>query len=379
VTSPAVVSDGPRTATASPARPAWLRLLARPLGLYAASRVVTLAAMGVAAVVSPAYNFSQVISRWDSGWYLAVAEHGYPHEVPAAQSTIAFFPLYPLATRALQAVTGLPFKASALLVAGVSGLAAAILVWLLVRRVADGDAADRATALFCFFPGSFVLTMPYSEALMIALAAGCLLALVSRRWLAAGLAAGLATATRPNAVALVACCAWAAAGPLRRREWRAAAAPLLAPVGLLAFFGFLWARTGQAQAWWRVQRDGWDQNVDFGWTTVRQFAQAAGDPLADLNHLIAALSLVFVVVAGIALVRSRLPAVLSIYAGVVMAIALASDITVSRPRFLLTAFPLVIALARPLRGWPFAAVLGTSAALLGALTILATGTLAATP
>src|SRR5207253_1167110 len=126
------------------------------------------------------------------------------------------------------------------------------LLWRLLARIWGREVADRGTALFCFFPGSFVLSMVYSEPLMLALAIGCLLALLDRRWLVAGVLAGLATGVRPNAVALVAACAWAAAVAIvKRREWRALVAPLLAPAGLVAFFAFLWARTGRPDAWIR--------------------------------------------------------------------------------------------------------------------------------
>src|SRR5205807_7473706 len=96
-----------------------------------------------------------------------------------------------------------------------------------------------------FFPGSIVLTPFYTEGLLIALVLGCLLALLHDRWWTAGVLAALATATRPNAVVIVACCACAAAVAIRRRrDWRPLVAPLLAPTGLLAYFSFLWLRTG---------------------------------------------------------------------------------------------------------------------------------------
>ncbi|MGI8777095.1 MAG: mannosyltransferase family protein [Acidimicrobiales bacterium] len=34
--------------------------------------------------------------HWDSEWYLQIANHGYSYK-PGRQSSVAFFPLYPLA------------------------------------------------------------------------------------------------------------------------------------------------------------------------------------------------------------------------------------------------------------------------------------------
>src|SRR5207302_760700 len=94
--------------------------------------------------------------------------------------------------------------------------------------------ARRATLLFCFFPGSIVFSMVYSEGVMIALAAGCLLALQQRRWLLAGVLGGLATAARPNAVVLVVACGWAAVDAVVRRGWPAPVTAYTAGVLLMA-------------------------------------------------------------------------------------------------------------------------------------------------
>ena len=353
--------------------------LARPLGIYLASRTVVVAALGVAAVLHPEWNFGFLLGHWDSSWYRRVAADGYPAVVPtgeglpANQSTVAFFPLFPLLTRFLAGATGLSVTAAGVLLAAGFGALAAALLWELVRREAGADVADRATALFCFFPAAAVLSLNYAESLLLALAIGCLLALRRQQWLLAGVTAGLATATRPNAVALVACCAWEAGRRLRRREWRALAAPLLAPAGLLVFFAFLWVRTGDALVWLHVQAAGWDQHVDFGRSTIQGVLDTLRHPGVHLNISVGAASFVFAVVAGVLLVRSRLPSVFVVYSAVVLALAFSSQAVGSRPRFVLTAFPLIVAVARRARGPAFLIVLGSSAVLLAALTVLSFG------
>ena len=61
-----------------------------------------------------------------------------------------------------------------------------ILVGHLARRLYDNDVAERAMVLFAVFPGSFVLSYAYAEALLIVLAALCLWFLMDERWLLAG-------------------------------------------------------------------------------------------------------------------------------------------------------------------------------------------------
>src|SRR5207302_5593334 len=126
----------------------------------------------------------------------------------------------------------------------------------------DRRVADRAAVLFAFSPGAFVLSLVYAEGLLVLLSAACLLALLERRWLLAGVLAALAGATRPNATAAMLACAWAAGVAIwKDREWRAAVAPLLAPVGVLGFFVFLWWHTGGAVIWFRGEFQGWGGRV----------------------------------------------------------------------------------------------------------------------
>jgi hypothetical protein len=312
-----------------------------------------------------------------------VAEHGYPTAIPeqaaqALQSNLGFFPLYPLAVRAMHTL-GLPYPSAGLAVTGLAGLAASILLWLLVRNLSGPTVADRAVALFCFFPGAMVLSLPYSEALMLALSIGCLYALVRRSWIAAGMLAALATATRPNAVALVAACAWAAATEVwRRREWRALVAPALAPLGLIAFFAFLARHTGEAGAYLRTQREGWDQTLE-PTSMIDTFTNFVRHPFADTNVTVMVFGSLFLAVTLVLLVRSRAPGILLVYTMAVTGMALLTPTMGARPRFLLTAFPLVVVLADRLKPPAFAVLIATSATLLGAFTVLTMTSLLATP
>ncbi|MDQ3488331.1 MAG: hypothetical protein M3468_11435 [Acidobacteriota bacterium] len=40
-------------------------------------------------------KLAQIFAGWDSGWYFDIARRGYYFD-PEGQSSIAFFPLYPL-------------------------------------------------------------------------------------------------------------------------------------------------------------------------------------------------------------------------------------------------------------------------------------------
>lgn len=401
---PSPATSGAAVGQSLPRPRAWAWLW-RPLAIFAASRVVTVVAAVVAATIatrlgddlstdkpwpppSPTrYLTLRALGSWDGGWYARIADQGYPQEAgePKPWADFAFFPGFPAAVRVLARVLGITTTVAGITVSLLFGAAAVSLLWLLARNLGGTAMADRAAALVSFFPGSIVFSMAYAESMMLTFSLLCLLALFARRWELAGLAAGLATATRPNAVALCFCCAWAAAVAIRRRrEWRALAAPVLSVTGILAYFLFLQRRTGDLFFWFDVQSRTWSEKVDFGVGTWRRLQNALADPLdlhqpRDINSLVATLGLFFVVFAVYALWRWRPPAVLTIYAAVVLLLAVLSQTLGLRPRFVLTAFPLFLALAAWLRGTAFNVVLTCSAGLLGAFMILSVATIYATP
>jgi hypothetical protein len=363
---------------------AWGRLAARPFGIYLGSRCVVLIAIWFASRINPPISVGMSLTGWDGAWYMQVADLGYPKVLPllpngmVAQNNTAFFPLYPLAVRAVR-LLGFSTRISGLLVAGIAGLATVLLLWLLLRRVWDADAADRGVALFCFFPGAMVLSMTYSEPLMLALALGCLLALHSRRWLVAGVLAGLCTASRPNALALVLACAWAAAVAIKqRREWRSLVAPLLAPTGFIAFQAFVWVRTGAIDSWWRTQNQGWGEKLSASATWDR-FEAAIRQPLGDVNLTLAVAGTLVVAVLLVCLWKAKLPGPVVVYALGIVVLALLSKTLGARPRFVFTAFPLIVAPARFLRGTAFTTLVACMATVLGAFTVLSLCSLLATP
>lgn len=321
--------------------------------------------------------------QWDSAFYLQAARAGWPHHVdPHAYNTTAFFPGLPLVIRAVHVVVR-GWRAAGLVADGLLQVAMALALGALLREVLPVWVRRRCLWAVMVFPGAYVLAQVYSEPLFIACAALCLLALHRARrtdgpwWVAAGVAAAAGGATRPTGIALVACCAWAAGAELRRRRaWRALAAPLLAPAGLVAYLAFLAVRTGSDLSYVRTQDDAWQQRP-----TLAAIPQQVSATLH--GHSVDALYLVMLAGGVVALgllvsdVRSRaLPAEWLVYAAICFATTLASAHVGFRPRFALTAFPLVVACARRLRPPAVAPALGAS---LAGLAVLGAATSAIVP
>jgi hypothetical protein len=340
----------------------WRRALVWSAIAYVLSRAAVLAGAGAAgAAANPRPDngtgpILDVLTGWDGKWYFAVARTGYPHHIPPhitfnqPEARAAFFPLYP---RVVWAVNKVLPGGDVLAALGLNLLFGAIfilLVGLMTRRFYGNKAAARAMVLTALFPGSFVLSYAYSEALMLVLCAGCLLLLMDRRWLWAGVLAGLATASRPNAPPIIASCAVAAlVAIVQRREWRSLIAPLLAPIGWLSFQLFLWHQTGERKAWFRVQREAWTEGTSFGLTAIKDIGNATLHPLDSPANILTLLCVAAMLFGLWALWKRPLPLPVIVYTIGVLALMLLPKTVTARPRFLFTAFPLIIAIAA---WWP---------------------------
>jgi hypothetical protein len=363
--------------------------LGRTTGAFALSRLVVAAVLGAVLVVNQglathhftgpwpppprASPFLQALGSWDGSWYLLIAKYGYfpsaAHAAVAPGSAIAFFPAWPLLLRGVSAMTGATPVVVGVALAFVFGAAASVALWYLVRELCDHAVADRAVVLWVFFPGAVVLSMVYSEALAILLCAVCLLALLRRRWLIAGVAAGVATAVHPEALVLVACCLWAAVAAIwKDRDWWAVLAPVLSLAGVLAYFSYLDHATGDFFRWYHVERTIWG-GTGFYHDTVFDVRQAVTHP-HDLEAVVPALGLMFALVGLGLMLRWRPPAIVWIYTLGILLTAFDSNMVGARPRVLLTAFPLIVAVARAIRPSALGVLAGVSGALLATMTFL---------
>ncbi|MDQ4091023.1 MAG: hypothetical protein M3163_12090, partial [Actinomycetota bacterium] len=117
-------------------------------------------------------------AQWDSGWYHRIVVQGYSYVV-GQQSTVAFFPAYPLAVRAARVVFDDAYVAGIVvtLLAG-AGVAALMATWLRARL--SPPAAWAALLAFLLFPYAFYLYgVVYADALFIAALLGAFLLLES--------------------------------------------------------------------------------------------------------------------------------------------------------------------------------------------------------
>jgi hypothetical protein len=348
--------------------------------MLAASRLVTLIVLFASRHVSapviggmPGGNRLDRLAAWDGGWYLAAAQHGWPHSVPVsngfpAYSTLAFFPAFPLAIRAVNSV-GINWILAGLLVSLISQVVMVILLWQLAKETWSEAVADRGLLLFLFGPGAVVFSLIYSEPMLLAAAAACLLALRRRWWVVAGLSAAVGTAVRPIGLALIACCAWEAIRVSRaERQWRPLVAPLLSPLGVLSWTGYLWAHTGDPFIWSQAEK-AWDDSFD-PLTLVKRFIfHEVTHQGQHLPRYVPVAGALFCLIALVLLLKARPPATLVVYSVLVVGFAVTSRIVGLRPRLVETAFPLIFVLGYWLKDNVFSIVLAGAAVALGGLVL----------
>jgi hypothetical protein len=307
------------------------------------------------------------LARWDSVWYLRIADSGYEGD----SSRAAFFPLYPLLVRGLGMALG--GSHGALLVAAyLISLAAFLGALALLHRLTELELGRRLARptllLLAVFPAAVYFGAPYSESLFLLLAVGVFYAARTSHWAWAGVCAGLASATRSAGLLLLIPLAliWWSSRPRRARD---AAWLLLAPLGIAAYAAWLGLMEGDAlrfldvqEAWSRelaVPLAGaWDglvaavdgvRQLGSGSRTPVYFEVAAGDPfrIAAINVMLFA-TLVFAVIASVGVVR-RLPKPYGVWVAASLVLPLSFPVTpqplMSLPRFVSVLFPIFMWLA----------------------------------
>jgi hypothetical protein len=307
------------------------------------------------------------LARWDSVWYLRIADSGYADSTARA----AFFPLYPLLVRTVGTLFGASNGAllvSAYLVSLTAFLAALALLYRLTELELGRPLARPTLLLLAVFPAALYFGAPYSESLFLLLAVGAFYSARTDRWAWAGACAGLASATRSAGLLLLLPLAliWWSSRPRRPRD---AAWLALAPLGLVAYAAWLGLVEGDAlrfldiqEAWSReltVPLAGaWDglvaavdgvRQLASGSRTPVYFEAAAGDPfrIAALNVTLFT-TLVFAVVACVGVLR-RLPRPYGVWVGASLVLPLSFPVTpqplMSLPRFVSVLFPVFMWLA----------------------------------
>ncbi len=214
-----------------------------------------------------------VLDKWDGGYYIALAAHGYPAHTTVAAANhaglafYAFGPLYPALVALTHGITGATYELSAELVSTTALVVALAAMWKLLDLDLGVRAADAACVMLLAWPSAFFLVATYPESVTLAVVTLSFLAARRGHFVAAGLLAAAAVAGKSYLIILLVALAmevWSA--PRDRASWRAGRdlewlSPLWVTVGRMVAIAA--PTVAFLVAWVAYQRARFDEWVPF--------------------------------------------------------------------------------------------------------------------
>jgi hypothetical protein len=281
-----------------------------------------------------------VWQRFDTLWYLKVAQYGYS---PNDGSTV-YFPLYPLLIRLLGKILLDNYLIAALVISNLAYIAALYCLYKLTEKELGRSIARRSTVYLAIFPTAFFFLAAYTESLFLLLTLAALLCAHEKRWWLAGLLGFFASLTRLQGVVLVCPLLYIY---LRQRGFRLFAVradvlgALIVPLGAATFLAYQHLVLGSAPLISTYQTQ---LHAQFVWpwdniaATIQQILSPQGTFIDALNLTMTGVFLAMAVVAF-----RKLPPVYGIYMAATMFVLLLRRTTlqplVSMSRYVLVLFP----------------------------------------
>lgn len=305
--------------------------------------------------------------RWDSDWYASIVHNGYLYDGhPSPDSSVGFYPLYPLFSYAVTSIFGIDEHVALLLVANIASVAVVLLMAKFVKDELGNDIALLTVTFFSFFPYSIFLSAGYSESLCLAFILASFILLTRQRVVAAAMLAGLSLGTRSAGIVMIPVILWEMwrheTRPLLRALPKMGICAVLAASGLLAYMLYLGIVFGDPLSFARVQVQAVWGHQSF----EQQFIDSI--TLEPFRHFDWWSGSWFVCFLGLAMLSFRfLRFAIALYALASLALPyLTLGITDSMNRFVLMCFPAFMCLGVLCKGRPWLtnAIVGILAALL---------------
>lgn len=141
-------------------------------------------------------NFTTVWHKFDSHWYVKLAQQGYPQRpfTDQKQETWGFMPLYPLTIKLTSSLLGIDLFYAGLFVSNICTLLALLLIFKFIQQKFKYGVEAIMLILTC--AGSFYLSIVYAEGLFILLTALVFYLSHQQKYGWALVIAGLASVTR---------------------------------------------------------------------------------------------------------------------------------------------------------------------------------------
>ncbi len=315
-------------------------------------------------------------SRWDSGWYIDIAQNGYSDILQNVYLNTAFFPIYPLLIKGLQFLLQ-NYSLSGMIISNFSLLASCIFLNKLISEKFDASIAQKSILLLLFNPFSFFFSAVYTESLFLLAVTLVFYFGQRKQWLIAAIFSAIAGATRLVGILTLLPLIYFYFESIGFK-WRNIKVNILwfaiGLIGLGGYMAFQAVQFGDPFLFIKSQNaPGWKEGVNLlsALDTIRISASwsalKTGEfPAIYLFHILA-----FIVGLSILIVsRRKMHSAWWIWALVTLLVSFSVWISVGR--FLIVIFPLYIGTAMLFKGKRFYAILYISIMLLSLFTILFT-------
>lgn len=208
---------------------------------------------------------------WDGVWYRRIAADGYSYD-PSQMSTVAFYPLYPLAAGLVARGTGLSVDDSLLITSQLMLLGAFVLFGMYSQRRVGSlteKEADYSLLALGLFPTTFWMRMSYSESTFLFVVLLAMLGMASMwRPVVIAVIIGLATCARPMGVALIPPFLWHLWTERRSAIQFIRSSVSLLPLcvwGIVAFMGYQWYAFDEPLAFLKTAAHWNERHLPSGW------------------------------------------------------------------------------------------------------------------
>ncbi|MBI5870048.1 MAG: glycosyltransferase family 39 protein [Actinobacteria bacterium] len=308
--------------------------------------------------------------QWDANWYMSIIVDGYQW-IPGDQSNVAFFPLYPMATRGAGRLLGNEYLLGGLLLSSAFMVGGMVFLYRLVRDEYGDDMARRSVWLLAIFPTSMFFTTLYTESLFLMTSVAAFYYARRGSWALCGVWGLLAALTRVTGMLLLLPLAleYLSQRGFSLKKVRPAVLWLaLVPAGLFLYMGYLYMDFSEPLAFAETQAAGWGHEFKLPWGSFGHDLSFLLDQseLWVIYELAATAFLIALIVAGV----RKLPGSYIFYMIMSLLLPLTGGTTKSMSRYLLVVFPLFIMMALyTKKRVALIAVSAVSVALLGMSTV----------
>lgn len=282
------------------------------------------------------WNLISLHSRWDSVWYLNIAQNGYQYQ-KGQLSNIVFFPLYP----ALIAITSILTLGNSILagwlISSISIIIACLFIYKIIKKFHPNIDPDQVIFFLLIFPTAFFFNAVYTESLFLALSLACFYFALNKNFLLAGIIGLAASLTRVSGILIFIPIAWEYYEFFGfKRFFKLNFLPVfLIPFGTFCFFLFHYLKFGDWLLFLKVES-----------LWGRSFTLNKGhfDLFSNPSIINFSLDLTFIVLAFVStlLIFKKIRVSYGLYVFSTLLFALSSSTMMSIGRYILVLFPIYI-------------------------------------